>query len=147
MSNLRRSIVLKKIPHLNFWSGFNEFIKDTPFIEHFPVRTLHQPINYYNIPLKSSNPYISLAFGNNLPHIRVSIYMKDISYWDDFYEKRSEIEEILGELEWNNAPEVKRCFITKRFYLDINDPSKWNECYQWYIDNAIEFKRVFSRYC
>ena len=132
---------------LKFWTGFNEFIKGTPFVEHFPTMT-PQSHNWYDVPLKTSNPYISLAFDSRQKHIRVSVYMKDKSYWNGFSDNKEQIDNALGnDLDWQYKPETKRSYIMKRRYVDFDNPDTWHECYQWYIDRALEFKRVFSRYC
>ena len=132
---------------LRFWTGFNDYIKDTDFVEHFPVKN-PQGRNWYDIPLKTGNPYISLAFDSRLKHIRISVYMKDKSYWDGLHNNKDFIQAELGcDLDWQYKPETKRSYIMLKNYLDFDDPAMWNACYKWYVENAIEFKRVFSKYC
>lgn len=147
MSNLIRSLLSNSSHQLKFWTGFNEYAKSTSFTDHFSLKK-PQMHNWYDIPLKTSNPYISLAFDSKLKHIRISVYMNDKSYWNCFFDNMYIIEQQLGfYLDWQYKPETQRSYIQIRRYLDFDDPATWEECYQWFIDMAIKFKTVFSAYC
>ena len=147
MGSLRRISLADHVQQLNFWSGFNSYANGISFFEHFPMKDPPQK-NYYDFPLKTYNPRISLAFESRLKHIRLSIYMDNKSYWNSFFDNMYPIEQELGYyLDWQYKPETQRSYIQIRRYIEFDDPAMWSECYQWYIDRALEFKRVFSCYC
>lgn len=130
---------------LNFWQGFNEYLKSNP--NSFSIRKA-QPHHWYDFAIGSSDCSIDLTVLKT-GEITCSLWIYDNKdLFNKLYNNRAQIEQELGySVKWDlkEGKSASSIDLKSDFRLDLksNDLASG---YEWLLSKAEDFKRVFSKY-
>lgn len=133
-----------KKSHLAFWNSFKSFMED----EETPLRMrTPRAQHWYSISIGRSKFNISLTTNTQSEKIACELYMrgKEAKIWfSKLMEKKQEIEDVLGPLEWMELPDGQDC----RIKISANGNSKneieYSELHTWLKEKAESFYQIFS---
>jgi len=133
-----------KKAHLDFWNAFKAHMEDTD-----TTLKLRQPRpqHWYTMAVGRSKFQISLTTNSQLKKIGCEVYIRGENAKEAFSQlehEKSEIEEILGELEWQKLPDGQDCRIKLSRSGDSKAQSQWPELHSWLKDRSEAFYGVFS---
>lgn len=136
-----------KLLQLDFWNKFKEYTQNKK--TKLRLRKA-SPQHWYDISIGSSDCHISLTINTQDALLGCEIYIPDTK--DLFYElkkNKNKIEKDLGEkLEWMELPEKKASRIKKWTGMEneFEDTDDWNHHFEWFIYQAENFRKVFSKH-
>ena len=144
-SGLQSEFSDTKIMQLNFWNKFKEYASGKN--SKLRLRKAY-PQHWYDISFGNSKTYISLVVGARDNFIRAELYIPNSKEtFNELLQHKDNIEKDLEEkLEWQELPGKKASRIKIEREADVDDTDKWEECFEWLMQQAESFQRVFSKY-
>jgi hypothetical protein len=126
---------------LSFWTKLKSYAAEKK-VQLF--RQTPAPQHWYNISIKSSEANISLTLNTRENLLGCEIYINDNKSLFNFLKtQRGTIEQQLGaELEWIEARKASRA-VQRRQQADIDNEAGITDLFDWLIDRAIAFEKVF----
>lgn len=131
------------LKQLNFWTNLKSFANEkgvimfsqTPGAQH-----------WYNISIGSSEAHIGLTVNTRDDVFGCELYIDNnkelYKYLND---KKSDIQAQLGaELEWIDAKKASR-ILQRKQNCSLDDTAAATSHYEWFIDRAKAFHKIFSR--
>ena len=142
---VEHSLTLTQNMHLEFWESFVEYmINSQSNIK--KLQTPH-PRQWYVITIGRSKFRIALTTNTQKKSITCEIYISGKNAKIAFSMLRKDheaIENILGQLDWQELPEGQECRIIKRRDGDTKNREEWSQLHLWLKENAEAFHNVFS---
>lgn len=131
---------------LDFWTGFNDEMSNSmEFQKMFRTRKA-SPQHWYDLSIGSSAYHISLTINTLKQNIGAGLYIDDDKELFRRYKKHeAEITEQLNSIvEWREARKACRIVIV----TDINPKKRecWGKAYNWFLEKAIVFKDIASKF-
>lgn len=140
--------------HIAFWEGFYELASDMPeFCDTFGDLSERKPNRSYYCDLvcKSPNRHLTLQVFTSKKKLGIvcGVYFNDNENYPGYFKRRKEIESSTDPLgatwNWDEIDIDKRSrFVSLHKRLDINDPVKRFEAYDWFVHATWAFKRAFD---
>lgn len=134
-----------KVLQLEFWNKFKEYAQNKS--TKLKLRKTY-PQHWYDISLGISEAHIALSALPTDKIIRCEVWIGDNKdLFRQFQNNKDPIEQDLGEkLNWLELPNKKagRILITNK--ADVGDNSKWEEHFEWLLNQAEKFYKVFPKY-
>lgn len=134
-----------KALYLDLWMGFREYCKEQGTI--FNVRK-PRPQQWFSIAVGRSKFQISLTATTQQNRLGCEIYIRGKNAKTAFkllHEKKSEVEEKTGTLDWQELPDKQDCrIVLYKYDVDIQNRNDWANIYSWYKENAEIFYDAFS---
>lgn len=140
--------------HIDFWNGFYEEASELPdFCEAFGDLSERRSNRSYFCDLFSGTPHrhISLQVYTSKKSLGVACgeWFDDGEDYVHFLEERTTIEDSIAAKgttwNWDSADASKKSrFPNVHKSLDVNNPKERAEAYEWLIEMAWAFKRVFG---
>ena len=82
----------------------------------------------------------------NLIAVELSITNSKALY-DSLAAHKDEIESSIGtKLDWRRLDKKKACRILMEKTADLKDSEEQKEQFEWFMENALAFKKAFSKY-
>ena len=133
-----------KQAHLAFWNSFKEYMEnqDTELRLRTP-RAQH----WYTLAVGRSKFNISLTTNTQSNTLACEIYIrgeKAKEAYAQLIQQKDSIEEVLGELDWQELPEGQDCRIKQVRKGDSKNKSSWEELHKWLKERSENFHAVFS---
>lgn len=134
-----------RIQKLDFWSKFKAYAlnKKTKLKLRKP-----RPQHWYDISIGSSDAHITLTVNSVDDIVTCELYIphsKDL--FKSLYANKDKIETEIGEkLEWKELPERKASRIKMSHAVDTEDTTKWEEYFEWLLQESEKFHKVFGKY-
>ena len=133
-----------KKAHLDFWNGFKLHMEETG-----TALKLRQPRpqHWYAMAVGRSKFNISLTTNTQSKQVGCEIYIRGEdakSAFIQLLEQKSEIEEMLGALEWHELPDGQDCRIKLSRNGDSKNQTQWPELHDWLRDKSEAFYKVFA---
>lgn len=127
---------------LNFWTKLKSYAAEKKIAL---LRQTPAPQHWYNISIGSSEANISLTLNTRENSLACEIYIDDNKHLFSFLKsQKASIEEQLGaELEWIEARKASRA-LQRRVNADIDDETHLTELFDWLIERAMAFEKVFG---
>lgn len=131
---------------LEFWTSFNEIMSNnTNFTHNFRNRKA-SPQHWYDLSIGSSAYHISLTINTQKQKVGTEICIHDDKeLFEQFKIHKDEISSMLNsEVEWIEATKSCRILVT----TNINPKKRecWEKAYDWFLEKAIIFKEVVSKF-
>lgn len=143
-SSTNRELTDVQLKYLNFWQGFINYCKDNdaPFSSYRKANDT----NFYEISFGVSGAQIDLV-ADKSGNISCGIYIKnDQELFNKYRDNKEFIESELNcQLVWDYIDDRASNSVRKvcEFKLDFSE-TDFNVVYEWLLNNAIQFKKVFS---
>ncbi|MFC2083998.1 DUF4268 domain-containing protein [Bacteroidota bacterium] len=139
-----RALTETRKSHLEFWNSFKEYmdINGTKLKMRTP-RAQH----WYGIAIGRSKFSISLTTNTQSGVVCCEIYIRGSKAKQAFSlleKSKIDVEDILGELDWQELPDGQDCRIKKTTAGNTKDKSDWPEIHAWFKENSEKFYDVFS---
>ncbi|MBO7051247.1 MAG: DUF4268 domain-containing protein [Prevotella sp.] len=131
---------------LEFWTGFNDAMSNNEeFKHHFRARKASAQ-HWYDLSIGSSAYHLGLTINTQKQSIGAEIYINDDKErFEQFKKYKDEISKMLNsEVEWREAKKACRVFITTN--INPKKREKWQKAYNWFLEKAIIFKEIASKY-
>lgn len=135
-----------KILQLDFWKKFKEFAENKN--SRIRLRKPY-PQHWYDISFGFSDAHISLTINTQSNNIGCEIYIPNKKQiFTELKEKYKErIEDKLNEkLNWMDLSGKKASRIKISKEADIEDTDKWESYFEWLINQAERFQKVFPKF-
>ncbi len=135
-----------KLLKLDFWSGFNdEMSNNTDFVRHFRLRKA-SPHHWYDLSIGSSEYHVALTINTQKQNIGADLYIDDNKeLFEKFRKHQDEISRMLNsEVEWREAKKACRIFISAN--INPHKREYWVKAYHWFLEKAIVFKEIASKF-
>ena len=127
---------------LSFWRGFNDFAdQNSTFQQYFKTRK-PQSRHSYDISIGTGVCHIFILVTTRKKEITVGLYFrqKDRQSYFTLKDKKDICEKLIkGKLHWREAKKDSKLFVLNQF--DIDDPSSWDESYEWIINHLQPLKK------
>lgn len=134
-----------KVKQLEFWTQFKEYAKKRQTKLH--LRKIY-PQHWTDISIGSSDTHISLIASPRENMLAADIYIPDSK---ELYHKLNKYKDkIEGDLnekaEWQELPGKKASRIRISTSGNFDDTAKWEDSFEWLLNEAEKFYRVFPKY-
>lgn len=134
-----------KVRQLEFWTQFKEYAKKRQTKLH--LRKIF-PQHWTNISIGSSIAHVALTINSRDGNFGTELYINDNK---ELYQKllshKEEIERDLEEKpEWMELPNKKASRIRMVMSASVDDTSKWEDAFEWLLNEAEKYHRVFPKY-
>ncbi len=131
---------------INFWSVFNEIIKErgTPFNVRKPT-----PDHWYDIAIGRSDAHLSVTAVNKDSYVGVELYINDDKdLFDELYKNHQAIDsEFDFKLDWQRLDDKKASRIKSMIPgLNFENPSNYKDLMNEAINRVIKMRDVFKKY-
>lgn len=131
---------------LEFWTGFNDAMNNNDaFKHHFRIRKATSQ-HWYDLSIGTSAYHVCLTINTQKQRISAGIYINDDKeLFGQFKQHKEEISKMLNsEVEWREAEKACHILIT----TNINPKKRecWSNAYKWFLDKAIIYKEIASRF-
>lgn len=129
---------------LEFWQAFVDNMQDNDdYVKNFTFRKPSAQ-HWYSMSLGHSTYHIDLLVNTQKKTIGAELYFHDDkASFEKFKNDKNLFEDAFGcELEWSEAK--KDSCIVVRKNLNIKDRSKWGDAFDWYVKQALIFKRLVN---
>jgi hypothetical protein len=105
------------------------------------------PQHWLDFSIGTSWAHCSFSVNTVSSEITCELYIDDNKeLFDKLYEQKTEIEAALQMvLDWKKLPDKKASRILVRTNGNIDDATKQNEFFKWFIDTGSKFKNIFSQ--
>lgn len=133
-----------KKSHLEFWNAFKEYMTENG--TDLRLRT-PRPQHWYTMAVGRSKFSISLTNNTQANRIGCELYIRGENAKKAFallLEQRQDIENQLGELDWQELPEGQDCRIIQYKEGNSKNKSSWLELHEWLKDRSESFYSIFS---
>lgn len=134
-----------KVQQLEYWIQFKEYAKR----KQTKLRLQKSfPQHWTNISIGNSDAHIALTIHSREEKFGVELYIPDNK---ELYQKlltyKEKIESDLNEKpEWMDLPTKKASRIRVLTNGNFEDPSKWEQSFEWLLKQAEKFHSVFPKY-
>lgn len=139
------TLTATKVLQLDFWNKFKEYAisKGTKL----KLRKT-SPQHWYDISLGMSDAHIALVAIPRERIIRCEVWISDKKeLFHQFRKNEEQIEAGLGEqLNWMELPGKKASRIVISREADVSENEKWEEYFEWLLNRAEKFYKVFPKY-
>jgi len=133
------------LKQLAFWEGFNQYAKDSnsPLRMHKP-----RPQHWHNIAVGDSRAHISLIVLSSADTMGCDLYIPDNKPLFAQLENHKEHigNELPYELDWRPLATRKASRIVTRSSIDFDDEPSWTKAFEWLLEVAERFHKVFGKY-
>ena len=131
-----------------YWSAFNDYaFKNADFAAAFKQHKASSD-HWYTLNIGSSDAHICLLVNTRANVIAVELSIpnnKDL--YKTFEANKEEIETIVGKsLDWRPLELKKASRILIELTTDLKDAEKRPEQFEWFMENALAFKKAFSKF-
>ena len=134
-----------KVKQLEFWNLLKEYAK-----RGYPKIRLQKtyPKHWTNISIGNGGAYISLTINSRENLFGTELYVPDNKeLYKQLADHKDEIENELGEkVEWMELQEKKASRIKVSRSGNFEQTEKWEEYFEWMLQETEKFQRVFPRY-
>ena len=131
---------------LQFWQGLKEH--STTHHTDLKLRTPRAQ-HWYNIAIGRADCHVSLIVDSQQDQIRCELYIPDSKeLFQTFLSNKARIEaelQVPEPLEWQELPGKKASRIRISRGFSFADEPKWQDAFDWLLNSARKFKRVFSK--
>ena len=131
--------------YLGLWNGFKQFCVE---IGTFLKIRKPRPQHWFSISVGRSKFHISLTASTQHRRIGCEVYIRGKNAKAAFKlleEKKGQIENITGALDWQELPNKQNCRIVLfKHEIDVRDRNNWQDTFKWFKDNAEKFHKAFS---
>lgn len=130
---------------LEFWQAFDNyaFAKDEVNV----LFNQNTPRPYYSYNLRVKNSYlIELVVNFNKKRIYTALYVNNKNLYEHLKSQSDNIKlEFNCNLDWSTTS--KYYFLITYHYVDIKqNPDKWTESFDWYIETALKLNDIVKKY-
>jgi hypothetical protein len=134
-----------KIKQLEFWTQFNEFAKKRQS-KLRPQKSY--PQHWTSISIGSSDAILSLTINSREGLFGTELYIhNNKELYQKLFVHKNEIETELGETpEWMELPTKKASRIRMTIRGNFDDANKWEDVFEWLLNEAEKFGHVFPKY-
>ena len=134
-----------KVRQLEFWTQFKEYAKKRQ--TKLRLQKCY-PQHWTSISIGSSDAHISLTINSRGGVFGTELYVPgNKELYQKIYAHKDEIENELSEkLEWMELPEKKASRIKAVTLGSFDDQTKWDDAFEWLLNEAEKFQRVFPKY-
>lgn len=134
-----------KVKQFEFWTQLKEYAKKRETKLHFQKS---RPQHWTNISIGSSIAHLALTANSREGSFGVELYINDNK---ELYQKllthKVEIEADLEEKpEWMELLGKKASRVRMLMPANFDDTSKWEDGFEWLLNEAEKFHRVFPKY-
>lgn len=133
---------------LEYWQAFNDYVsKDAAFGKNFNIRKPTTD-HWMNFSIGSSDCHLSVTQIQKRNVIGVELYINDDKdLFKDLFLHKDDIEKV-AELtfDWRELPERKASRIIVEKLVQLDNPDKWTEQFDYIIDILIKMKTAFKKY-
>ncbi|HSK71647.1 MAG TPA: DUF4268 domain-containing protein [Pyrinomonadaceae bacterium] len=135
-----------RLLQLEFWEAFAEFAQNRN--SSLKIKKPNRPKHYCNIRFGSSIAIISLSTNSQSNEISCELYIYDDKEFFYALEKyKDEIQQELNcQLIWMELPTKKASRIKVVRGGNIKNSDDWNDYFEWFLERAETFQRVFPKY-
>lgn len=144
-SSESKELTKTKIRQLEFW----DFLKDYAKENRSTLRLQKSnPQHWNNISIGSSDAHVSLTINSKDNLFATELYIpNNKELYTKLFDQKEKIENDLGEkLEWMELPEKKASRIKISTPGDLNEIEEWDHYFEWLIEKAEKFKKIFPKY-
>ena len=131
---------------LNFWTQFNEVIKERDK----PINICKATTNHwYNVSLGSSKANLSITLNTKEKAVGIEVYIQnDKTLFDQLYALREQIEDETGLIfDWQRLDGKKASRIRYLMDgLDFENQENYPELMNEVLDQVIKMRKVFKKY-
>ena len=141
----RGELTETNIMQLEFWNRFKEYSQKNK--SELRLTTVG-PRPWYNIILGSPEAHIVLTLNIQANLISCEVYISDSKeLFANLVQYKDKIEEELGtKLEWMALENKKVSKVKLSKKGNLKDTNKWNEHFEWLMEQAENFQKVFGKY-
>lgn len=132
----------------DYWTAFNDYaFQNTTFASAFN-RHKASSDHWYTLNIGSSEAHISLLVNTKANVIAVELSIANSkALYDSLATHKDEIESSVGtKLDWRRLDKKKACRIVLEKAADLKDSEDQKEQFEWFMENALAFKKAFSKY-
>ena len=134
-----------KLLQQEFWTAMNEYFEQhgSPFNARKP-----RPQHWHPLPIGTSRAHITLtALVGKSGRVGCELYIRDAqadAIYEALEQQKAEVEQQLGELEWQPLPDKKASRVAQYKDANIEDRESWPQLFAWLKDTAEKFKATFA---
>ncbi len=130
---------------LEFWTQLKTHAEQ----HNFPLRLRKPKAQYWtDLALGRYGIFLSLVASMQDRRVGCKLYVGIDDAWNvvkSLLKKRDEIESELGPLEWPDETEEKKHLTVRQWKeIDVSDKSSWPKAFDWLLDRALAFRKVFQ---
>lgn len=135
-----------KSMQFDFWQKLREFGS-----QKFPELKLRKPAaqHWYDISIGRSDCHVCLTIYLREGEVGCELYIPNSKeLFAQLRQKKDAIEKSLGlegKIDWQELPAKKAARIRTFAPFDLGDDKTWEKAFQWLGQNAITFKKTFSK--
>lgn len=132
----------------DYWVAFQDHaFQNAAFAREFKRRkpSTHHWMNY---SIGSAECYISVTQIRNKDRLNVALYIPDNKQlYQALLEQKEAIEQTAGiSLSWYELPERKASKIITEQAAELENRGRWDEQFNWIIENMLNMKKAFTQY-
>jgi len=144
-SATQSSLTETKLMQLDFWTKFREYANENN--SSLRLRKPN-PQHWYNISIGSSKAHLGLIIDTQNNQLRCELYIPNSK---DLFHKLEGCKDEINQranckLEWMPLEGKKASRIRTICEADTTDIDKWEQYYDWLIEKAQSFSKIFSVY-
>ncbi len=133
-----------KLLQLKFWDNFKQYATENNF--NLRLRKAN-PQHWYDLSFGRTDCHIGLTINSQKKELACEIYIPNSKKtFEQFYNHKNEIDNMLTGLEWMELPTKKASRIKKKTKGDFKNEKKWTEYFEWLGKTAIQFQEIFNKY-
>lgn len=131
-----------ELKKLDFWTNLKVYASENKVTL---FRQTPSPQHWYNVSIGSSDAHIALTINTREGALGCELYIDNNKPLFEYLKtKASQLEEQLnGKLEWIEAKKACRIVLRKE-NVDLDDEKNINNLFDWMIEKATVFHKVFS---
>lgn len=140
-----RELTDTKVMQLEFWTQFKEYGKKRQTRLH--LRKIY-PQHWTDISIGSSDAHISLIASPRDGMLGADLYIPDNKQlYQKLYQHKEQIETDLAEKgEWMELQGKKASRVRVSRAGNFDDQTKWEDNFEWLLNEAEKFHRIFPKY-
>lgn len=134
-----------KVKQLEFWTQFKEYSKKRQTKLHLQKS---YPQHWTNISIGSSDAHVALTINSREATFGAELYISDNKeLYQKLFTHKDKIESELEEKpDWMELPAKKASRIRVLTTGNFDDPTKWEDTFEWLLNEAEKFQRVFPKF-
>ncbi|MDY3731286.1 MAG: DUF4268 domain-containing protein [Candidatus Choladocola sp.] len=130
----------------DYWTSFNDYaFANVKFASMFKQRKASSD-HWYSMSIGSSYAHISLLVNTKTDMIAVELSIPDNkALYDKLEQNKEDIEKAVGvSLDWRRLDDKKACRILLEKKVPLKETADWPSQFDWFMENAMAFKKAFS---
>lgn len=137
-----------KLLQQRFWQSLKEYVNRKEIRSSINYGRTPRPQHWYVISIGTSKAHLSLTFNSKQNQLGCELYIKDDeALFNRILQDKENIKSVIGDnLEFMDLPESVAFRIVKYYQCDPTDETKWDDYFQWLIEQAEIFQKVFKKY-